>query len=330
MVEAYLRQSALAHRGLSRAAGDTMSGAGITLSERPFRAMINLRGDAGDAEFLGAVRTAAGVELPVEPNTTRRGDAATALWLGPDEWLITAPAGEERVQPDVAADLGLALEDDDLVAPRGGDPRVLEPGRAAADHERLRRLCDRHEGSGAPPAFAINMGMVQGAVYDAVNAIGPEHYRSYLLERRTGAMASVDAAVATAAHDVTFELVATAPERSPFPARAALLSTLSSAYAESLDAVEDSSFKRQGIATSGTMDVRSEPMKRKTTTPTMVIVSARVLPISLSASRMNRVPSHTIRISTSAGRVGWIRAISARTRLATSISLAPTSGHTPR
>ena len=27
---------------------------------------------------------------------------------------------------------------------------------------------------GAPPALAINMGMVQGAVYDAVNAIGPE------------------------------------------------------------------------------------------------------------------------------------------------------------
>ena len=27
---------------------------------------------------------------------------------------------------------------------------------------------------GAPPAFQINMGMVQGAVYDAVNAIGPK------------------------------------------------------------------------------------------------------------------------------------------------------------
>ena len=97
MAEPYLRQSALAHRGLSRAAGDAMSGAGIILSERPFRAMLNLRGDPSDAEFLSAVRTAAGVELPVEPNTTRRGDAATALWLGPDEWLITAPAGEERV-----------------------------------------------------------------------------------------------------------------------------------------------------------------------------------------------------------------------------------------
>ena len=97
MVEAYLRQSALAHRGLSRAAGDAVSGAGITLSERSFRAMITLRGDPADAGFLSAAGAAAGVELPREPNTTRRAGAVTALWLGPDEWLIIAPAGEERV-----------------------------------------------------------------------------------------------------------------------------------------------------------------------------------------------------------------------------------------
>ena len=30
---------------------------------------------------------------------------------------------------------------------------------------------------GAPPAFQINMGMVQGAVYDAVNASGPKQHR---------------------------------------------------------------------------------------------------------------------------------------------------------
>ena len=34
---------------------------------------------------------------------------------------------------------------------------------------------------GAPPAFQINMGMVQGAVYDAVNAIGPKQHQPYLL-----------------------------------------------------------------------------------------------------------------------------------------------------
>jgi len=100
---------------------------------------------------------------------------------------------------------------------------------------------------GAPPAFSINMGMVQGAVYDAVNAIGPKEYRPYLLNRRTGARASVDAAVATAAYDVLSELVTTAPERAPFPTRGALLSTLSSAYEASLDAIKDDSFKKQGI-----------------------------------------------------------------------------------
>ena len=101
---------------------------------------------------------------------------------------------------------------------------------------------------GAPPAFPINMGMVQGAVYDAVNAIGPKQHRPYLLNRRTGAKASIDAAVATAAYDVLSELVSTAPERAPFPGRAGLLSTLSSAYAASLDAIDDDSFKKQGIA----------------------------------------------------------------------------------
>ena len=44
------------------------------------------------------------------------------------------------------------------------------------------------------------MGMVQGAVYDAVNAITPKHHRPYLLNRRFGNTASDDAAVATAAY----------------------------------------------------------------------------------------------------------------------------------
>lgn len=100
---------------------------------------------------------------------------------------------------------------------------------------------------GAPPALQINLAMVQGAVYDAVNAIGPKRHRPYLLKKRTGAKASIDAAVATAAYDVLSELVSTAPERAPFPGRAALMSTLSSAYAASLEAIDHRSFKRQGI-----------------------------------------------------------------------------------
>src|SRR5215217_8525037 len=55
---------------------------------------------------------------------------------------------------------------------------------------------------GAPPALHINMAMTQGAVYDALNAIEPKRHRPYLLTRRFGAVASKDAAVATAAHRV--------------------------------------------------------------------------------------------------------------------------------
>jgi len=100
---------------------------------------------------------------------------------------------------------------------------------------------------GAPPAFQINMGIVQGAVYDAVNAIGPKKHRPYVLKRRAGARASVDAAVATAAFHVLDALVSTAPERAPFPDRDDLLTTLSTTYESSLAAIADNAFKRQGI-----------------------------------------------------------------------------------
>jgi hypothetical protein len=100
---------------------------------------------------------------------------------------------------------------------------------------------------GAPPAFQINMGMVQGAVYDAVNAIDKEH-EPYLLKKRASAAASIDAAVATAAYDVLSQLVSTAPERAPFPGRSGLLSSLSTAYEASLDAIDDGAAKKQGIA----------------------------------------------------------------------------------
>ena len=101
---------------------------------------------------------------------------------------------------------------------------------------------------GAPPAFQINMGMTQGAVYDAVNAIGPKRHQPYLLDRRFGAKASTDAAVATAAYDVLSDLVSNAPEIAPFPGRAALLQTLATEYAASLGAIAGGPFKQQGIA----------------------------------------------------------------------------------
>ena len=100
---------------------------------------------------------------------------------------------------------------------------------------------------GAAPAMQINLGIVQGAVYDAVNAIGTKKHQPYLLKKRVGAKASVDAAVATAAYDVLSALVTSAPERAPFPGRAGLLTTLSNEYAASLGAISRGASKSQGI-----------------------------------------------------------------------------------
>jgi hypothetical protein len=101
---------------------------------------------------------------------------------------------------------------------------------------------------GAPPTAQINMGMVQGAVYDAVNAITPKHHRSYLLNRRFGTTASDEAAVATAAYLVLKNIVETVPQSITFPTRGTVLASLASQYQAAQNAIPDSPFKNQGIA----------------------------------------------------------------------------------
>jgi hypothetical protein len=101
---------------------------------------------------------------------------------------------------------------------------------------------------GAPPALQISLGMTQGAVYDAVNAITPKHRTPYLLKRRFSAAASVPAAVATAAYGVLSNIVETVPATIMFPNRATLLQSLTTQHDASLGAIPESPFKTQGIA----------------------------------------------------------------------------------
>ena len=100
---------------------------------------------------------------------------------------------------------------------------------------------------GAAPSSQINMGMVQGAVYDAVNAITPNHFRPYLLNRRFGNTASDEAAVATAAYLVLKNIIETVPDNL-LPTKATLLASLETQYNASKNAIPDSPFKDQGIA----------------------------------------------------------------------------------
>jgi len=52
---------------------------------------INLRGNPDDDVFRKAVEAVLAQPLPVAPNTISAGDSQI-FWLGPDEWLVTAPA----------------------------------------------------------------------------------------------------------------------------------------------------------------------------------------------------------------------------------------------
>ena len=95
MVETYQRRSALAHLGLvARAASSKKDGAGVVMSEVPHRTIVNIRGTASDPAFASAVQNATGVALPPSANTVSTGGGRQILWLGPNEWWLTAPDGE--------------------------------------------------------------------------------------------------------------------------------------------------------------------------------------------------------------------------------------------
>jgi sarcosine oxidase subunit gamma len=95
VVEPFRRRGALAALALDAHAARSAPPGTLTLCERPARGQLALRGDAADGALAAAVREVLGVELPLEPNTVGRGDDASVLWLGPDEWLAVMPEGHE-------------------------------------------------------------------------------------------------------------------------------------------------------------------------------------------------------------------------------------------
>lgn len=86
----------------------------VELREEPFVAMVNLR---VDPDGPAAARAAAilGLELPTTPSTYASTATLTAIWMGPDEWLIAAgtqsgAALEERLRAAVGEHGGAAID----------------------------------------------------------------------------------------------------------------------------------------------------------------------------------------------------------------------------
>lgn len=128
----------------------------FSLSERPFRDLVNLRGDANDPAFISAVETVTGCRPPAKPNTVARGNGYDVLWLGPDEWLVCTQQQQGATlegklaqaltgQFASAVDIGsgytlLEISGEkvkDVIArgcPLDLHPRVFGPGQCAQSH----------------------------------------------------------------------------------------------------------------------------------------------------------------------------------------------------
>ena len=87
-------QSPLHHAGLAELVGKGKSGAGITLREKKLRGHLTLRGDAHDPAFAKGVQDVLGMDLPVALTLVANGETSLQ-WMGPDEWLLIVPKGEE-------------------------------------------------------------------------------------------------------------------------------------------------------------------------------------------------------------------------------------------
>lgn len=87
-------ESPLHHADLPSLVGKGRKNPGVTLREKPLLGHLTLRGNAHDPAFASGVQQALGLELPVALTVVANGDTSLQ-WLGPDEWLLIVPGGEE-------------------------------------------------------------------------------------------------------------------------------------------------------------------------------------------------------------------------------------------
>ena len=148
MAELLLARTALG--GATAAELRTRGGAAIVLlRELPESTMLDVRLDPADVAMLAAVQKATGLDLPQTPGKFSAHAERSALWFGPDQWLIVAPAGEAgALTRTLDAVAGSAVDVSDLRAefelagPLAADvlrkgcgidlhPRVFGPGSCA-------------------------------------------------------------------------------------------------------------------------------------------------------------------------------------------------------
>ena len=99
-------ESSLHHADLASLIGKGRKNAGVTVREKKLLGHLTIRGDGHDAAFAAGVHKALGIELPGALTVIVNGDTSLQ-WLGPDEWLLVVPSGEEfAAEQNLRAALG--------------------------------------------------------------------------------------------------------------------------------------------------------------------------------------------------------------------------------
>jgi sarcosine oxidase subunit gamma len=81
---------------------------GVRLSEVGDLGKLDLRGDPNDKAFMSSVGRTLDLILPMEPCQSAAQGEIAALWIGPDQWLITCP--KARIAA-IAEELDEAIRD---------------------------------------------------------------------------------------------------------------------------------------------------------------------------------------------------------------------------
>ncbi|MFJ8025820.1 sarcosine oxidase subunit gamma [Streptomyces sp. NPDC096311] len=78
---------------------------GVTLAERPFISMVNVRVDPA-SEAADRIEKTLGAPLPLQCGHTTASGPHTVLWLGPDEWLVLSRSDATAVTAELREALG--------------------------------------------------------------------------------------------------------------------------------------------------------------------------------------------------------------------------------
>ena len=80
------------------------AGTALFLSEATIATAWNVQGDAGSVPLRAEVQRIARVALPMAANAASKGEGVTALWLGPQSWLLVAAGAAEPIAVMSASD----------------------------------------------------------------------------------------------------------------------------------------------------------------------------------------------------------------------------------